>query len=312
VGVAAAAVLTVLLAAAPGGAQVAGVPDLPAVPDVELPEVPVSPPVEVPDAPLPLPTGGDAGPDSSTSGGSTAPRARSSSTPTSGRTTSAPRNRHTRFDRLPPRYERLLERIARGRDVDRNLARLERALASASPRLRARILRLVRREIAALGQGRVTAQDRRVIRRLRRVEDLLAPGPAKADPGAQAAAAPLRGPADIDRGSAPGQAAAGTGAAASGGATSFRREPAEEPNAGRVLPAVPLPGKIVIGGLLLILVLILLSFAATAFLLAATPGGAVPSERARRFVTGSRSDLAFTGLVALTATMLVVLVGVLF
>jgi hypothetical protein len=75
----------------------------------------------------------------------------------------------SRFDRLPPRFERLLERIEMGRNVRANIRRLERALASASPELRRRVLRLLGAEIARLRRGGVTPAERRRIARLQQV-----------------------------------------------------------------------------------------------------------------------------------------------
>jgi hypothetical protein len=72
----------------------------------------------------------------------------------------------TRFDRLPPRLERLLERIELGRNVRANLRRLERALASASVRDRARLLRLLNAEIRRLRADGVSPAERRSIERL--------------------------------------------------------------------------------------------------------------------------------------------------
>ncbi len=83
-------------------------------------------------------------------------------------------------------------------------------------------------------------------------------------------------------------------------------------DAGSVLPGLPLPDELTLGAVVVALAIALLVLAGIAFVLAATPGGAVPAGRARAFVTSSRSNLAFTGLVALAATMLVVLAGTLF
>jgi hypothetical protein len=77
--------------------------------------------------------------------------------------------RHTRFDRLPRRYEILLERIEAGTNVRRNLARLRALLASASPELRARIMRLIRMEVRRLEKGGLTRRERAAVRRLRRL-----------------------------------------------------------------------------------------------------------------------------------------------
>jgi hypothetical protein len=197
----------------------------------------------------------------------------------------------------------------RGRDLDANLRRLERALASASPALRARILRLVRREIASLRRGDVTARDRRTIRRLERVEALLSPGAAGAQgEGDLASATPL---AAAGAAPDPGSGGAATGTASSVAPAPARREPTPEPPSARPLLGVPFPGEIAFGALVLILFLAFLGVAALAFALAATPSAAVPAGRARRLLTTSRSNLAVTGLLALAATMLVLVVGVL-
>jgi hypothetical protein len=85
------------------------------------------------------------------------------------RTGSGRGTRHTRFDRLPRRYEILLERIESGTNVRRNLARLRALLASASPELRARIMRLIRMEVRRLEKGGLTRRERAAVRRLRRL-----------------------------------------------------------------------------------------------------------------------------------------------
>jgi hypothetical protein len=74
---------------------------------------------------------------------------------------------HTRFDRLPRRYESLLERIESGRHVRANTARLRALLASASPRLRARVMRFIRLEIRRLERGGLTRRERAAVQRLR-------------------------------------------------------------------------------------------------------------------------------------------------
>jgi hypothetical protein len=74
---------------------------------------------------------------------------------------------HTRFDRLPRRYERLLERIESGRHVRANIARLRAMLASASPQLRARVMRFIRLEIRRLERGGLTGRERAAAQRLR-------------------------------------------------------------------------------------------------------------------------------------------------
>ena len=97
----------------------------------------------------------------------------SGSSPTSGRSSSSgdgsASNRgspRTRFDRLPRQYERLLERIESGVDVRASSARLRALLATASPRLRTQILRLIRQEIRRLRKGGLTHQERAALRRL--------------------------------------------------------------------------------------------------------------------------------------------------
>jgi hypothetical protein len=74
---------------------------------------------------------------------------------------------HTRFDRLPRRYESLLERIESGRQVRANIARLGALLASASPQTRARVMRFIRLEIRRLERGGLTRRERAAVQRLR-------------------------------------------------------------------------------------------------------------------------------------------------
>jgi hypothetical protein len=76
---------------------------------------------------------------------------------------------HTRFDRLPRRYERLLERIESGRHVRANIARLRALLASASPQRRARVMRSIRLEIRRLERGVLTRRERAAVERLRKL-----------------------------------------------------------------------------------------------------------------------------------------------
>ncbi len=86
----------------------------------------------------------------------------------SGSTTDSNRGSpHTRFDRLPRRYESLLERIESGRHVRANIARLRALLASASPQLRARVMRFIRLEIRRLERGGLTRRERAAVQRLR-------------------------------------------------------------------------------------------------------------------------------------------------
>jgi hypothetical protein len=85
----------------------------------------------------------------------------------------------TKFDRLPSRFERLLERIELGRNVRANLKRLEQMLGSVSARERERLLRVLNAEIRRLRAGGVSPAERRRIRRLIRTRAALtAPPPA--------------------------------------------------------------------------------------------------------------------------------------
>lgn len=313
-GVVAATLLGVLACAVPAAAQVPDVPTLPDVPDLPALPDPILPPLPEPPPPPSLLTdatdgGSSDGSSDAGAGGSTA--ASGGSGGSQARSTDASRDgaRRTRFDRLPRRYEVLLERILRGRNVDANLRRLEHALASASPELRARILRLVRAEIASLRRGGVTPRDRRRIDRLRRVEALFAPAAgASAGDGVELARAWA---GTVAPASLTGSHEAGTGSASSRGGPPPAAKEATPDSEGGGFPAFPTPGQIAIGTLVLLLMAGLLLLAGLAFGLAAVPGRAVPAGRLRHFVMTSRSNLAFTGLVALAATMAVLLVGAL-
>jgi hypothetical protein len=90
-------------------------------------------------------------------------------TSTSSRQSASASNRgspRTRFDRLPARYETLLERIESGFRVQASIAQLRALLANASPELRATILRLIRAEIRRLEKGGLTPRERAAVRRL--------------------------------------------------------------------------------------------------------------------------------------------------
>lgn len=84
-------------------------------------------------------------------------------------TSSNPRSPRTKFDRLPRRYEALLERIESGRHVRANIARLRALLAQASPEFRTRVMRLIRLEIRRLERGGLTGRERGAAQRLRRL-----------------------------------------------------------------------------------------------------------------------------------------------
>lgn len=316
------AVILALALSASAGAQLPELPGVPTVPDLpEVPEVPETPVPNLPGtSPVPSPpppppaapaTSGDTGASGSSSAssgsGSTSSRSRQSSSRDAG-----PR---TRFDRLPRRFEVLLERILRGRNVAENLRRLEQALGSASPELRARIERLVRREIAALERGRMTPEERRRRDRLQRVLRLLEQGA-----GSTGAATPVAAGASTPSGTAaspPGEAPVGDAANAPAGvaAADSGSSPKDEGagvgsgDSGGGPPG--LPDDLTIGTVLLGLLLALLVLAALAFALAAAPSRVLPRGRIRRVVRTSRSGFAFTGLVALGAMMVMLLIGAL-
>jgi hypothetical protein len=109
--------------------------------------------------------GGSTSSGSATSSGSSGGSARAGSREGARSGSRAARHR-TRFDRLPRRFETLLERIEFGRNVRANIRRLEHLLASASPALRARVLRLLRAEIRRLRADGVTRAERARIERL--------------------------------------------------------------------------------------------------------------------------------------------------
>jgi hypothetical protein len=75
---------------------------------------------------------------------------------------------------LPRRAEVLLERIELGRNVRANLRRLE-ALLRRSPDLRTEVARALRAEMAGLRKGGLTHVERRQLRRLVRLQQVLAP-----------------------------------------------------------------------------------------------------------------------------------------
>jgi hypothetical protein len=290
-------------------AQVVDLPDTPTVPVLpDLPDVPLLP--DVPDATdMPVVsgvTGTQSQPGTAQSGGSSG---RSSGSARNPRVRTGSNGTHTRFDRLPPRYERLVERILAGRDVDANLRRLERLLAAAPPRLRARILRLVRLEIRALEQGRTTAEERRRIKRLHRIEDLFAsPAAAGAGTPVSAVASPAGEASAGDTSGSP----SGVSAVSAAGTSESRNGAGPSASAGSrngILGLPSRPDAITLGTFVLVLGAMLLAAAVGAFALAALPSRAVPVGVRQQL---SRSDLATLGFSALAATMLLLLVAALF
>jgi hypothetical protein len=102
--------------------------------------------------------------------GSNSPSGGSSSSSGPGSTSNRGSAR-TRFDRLPRLYERLLERIEAGIRVQASISRLRALLTTASPELRAKILRLIRLEILRLERDGLTSQERAAVERLRALLD---------------------------------------------------------------------------------------------------------------------------------------------
>ena len=144
--------------------------------------------------------GGTSGGGGSTSSGSTASSGSSSGSARAGsregaRSSSRASRQRTRFDRLPRRFETLLERIEFGQNVRANIQRLERMLALASPAVRARVLRLLRAEIRRLRADGVTRAERSRIERLQLAREALRSSPPAAAPAAPTAplgASPLQ------------------------------------------------------------------------------------------------------------------------
>jgi hypothetical protein len=174
-------------------------------------------------------SGGGGGGETSTSGDSGArEKSRSGETRRSSKGASA----RTRFDRLPRRYEVLLERIESGHRVRANIARLRSLLATATPRMRARILRLIRSEIRRLEHNGLTRRERVAARRLHR---LLANLTAQPSPGAAAASSPATFPSEIVS-----DVAKRAGGVASEKAAG-RQSPSTEGGPTLRIPGVPLP-----------------------------------------------------------------------
>jgi hypothetical protein len=144
----------------------------------------------------------------------------------------------TRFDRLPRRYERLLERIESGRDVRANLARLRALLAAASPQLRARVMRFIRLEIRRLERGGLTRRERAAVHRLRTLLTAL-----QAQPSRPATQAPFSlGRAEASQMFSGAVSAGGVSAATAGSeAGSGRRPTSGRDEAGSAGPRLPLP-----------------------------------------------------------------------
>jgi hypothetical protein len=159
-------------------------------------------------------TGTNSGAGGSTSGGGSTSSGSSTTSGSSGGSASSSRRgdgssgsratRHrTKFDRLPRRFETLLERIEFGRNVRANIRRLEHLLASASPAVRARVLRLLRAEIRRLRADGVTKAERSRIERLQLTRKALRSGPAAPQSSPAAAAAASSGASPLQAAVAP-------------------------------------------------------------------------------------------------------------
>ena len=143
-------------------------------------------------------------------GGTPSGGSRTSSRDRAGSTASPGKEFRSRFDRLPLRLERLLERIELGRNVRANIARLQEALASLSASERARVIRLLNAEIRRLrANGLSPTERRRVARLLRAREEIVAPAAPTSSPEAVDARTTTRTTAPPLAGGVLGAAAAG-------------------------------------------------------------------------------------------------------
>jgi hypothetical protein len=152
-------------------------------------------------------------------------------------TDSNPGSPRSRFDRLPGRYESLLERIESGRHVRANMARLSALLASASPQLRARVMRFIRLEIRRLERGGLTRRERAAVHRLRTLLTALQAQPSR--PATQA-------PFSLGRAEASGMfsgavSGGGVSAATAGSESGSARPSASGREASSATPRLPLP-----------------------------------------------------------------------
>jgi hypothetical protein len=143
---------------------------------------------------------------------------------------------HTRFDRLPPRYERLLERIESGRHVRASVTRLRALLASASPELRARIMRVIRMELRRLGKAGLTRREKAAAERLRRL--LPTPGGAASSQSTQVS------PTQFGPSGAVSSLSAGDGSVQVAGATAASPPLADHPANGEAGTTRGLPGTL--------------------------------------------------------------------
>jgi hypothetical protein len=210
---------------------------------------------------------------------------------------------HSRFDQLPRRYELLLERLELGRSPHAARARLLALLASATPELRERVVRLIRMEIRRLERGGLTARERPAVQALR---GLLRRLDRQVSGEAVGAARSPGQSADADTGSA--GARGGGVASARAGSDSSRADPARSRagsrgEAGGGTPWGPLPSPIPPSSpldWLLLLVLLLGGIGCLLLFLSLAPRRSVPS-RARGAVAVRRHELRILALTVVLA-----------
>jgi hypothetical protein len=315
-GVFAVAVIALLGLAGGASAQVVPIPIPPPPPPPDLPDLPIPPVPPVP-SPGPNPTdpppvGSPATPSTATSGASGGGGSGGGSTASGSgkgeKTGSRAARARTRFDRLPHRLEALLERIAAGRQVRADLRRLERLLASLSPRMRARILRLVRTEIAHLRGGNVTPAERRRIQRLQMVIGILKRG------GSGSTGGP---PLEAVQPSATtiGEARGATGSIAPATSSSSPTQPfasrgslaTREGGSGResdrsILGLPASRWEIPLGVFIAFALLFVLSLGA--LVLAVAPPRTLPAGRLREMMKLQRAEVGFTGATTLAGLTL--------
>jgi hypothetical protein len=221
----------------------------------------------------------------------------------------------TTFDRLPRRFEVLLERIELGQKVWANMQRLERVLEAARPSLRARVLRLVRTEIRRLERGGLMPVQRPWLNRLRRVVTALTqPDGATANASDDAALPGPLGdrPADISSGqgtpnsTSPGSPQPFTGSGSPSSADGLNGGDRDVGGFGSRLDLPPDWESGVEFGVYAALFAVL-ALGLIAVLLAAVPPDTLPG-RLRRFAQTSRLALGVTGAATLIGLALILLV----
>jgi hypothetical protein len=276
-------------------------PDVPDLPTPPVPPVPSPGPVDPP------PVGSPASP-SGTTGGSEGGSSASGSRRERKARANESRAR-TRFDRLPRRLERLLERIAAGRHSRGDLARLERLLGSLSPSLRARVLRLVRAEIRQLRGGSETAAERRRIRRLQSVVELLRSRESRATQSTTELEAPPPSTMGVTATESPDPTTAPSSSSSGQPQPPANRGslPAREGESGRdndrsILGLPASRWEIPLGVFIAFALLFVLSLGA--LVLAIAPPRTLPAGRLREVMKLQRAEVGFTGATTLAGLTL--------